>query len=202
MAIELNNMIFIHMPKTGGTYIENILSRQCNGKSICEKHDPYFIVKEKTSTSKKYFTFIRHPLSLVCSAWGHWKHAGCRDSQNSKPRNNWESKNNWSHWHECINEDDLNDTVQRCANYHSNFLETFFNNYTKEAWIIGRQENLQQDLSQILKGYNIIHKDKINKHSLYPLSIQSKTIESFMSKYEKLLMKYNYNYIPKNIKVI
>ena len=190
------------MPKTGGTYIENILSRQCNGKNICEQHDPYFIIKQKTDTNKKYFTFIRHPLSLVCSAWGHWKHVNCRDSQDAKPKNNWAIKNNWNHWYECINEDDLNDTVQRCANYHSNFLETFFNNYTKDVWLIGRQENLQQDLSRILKGYNIIHKDKNNKHSLYPLNIQSKTVENFMNKYKKLLIKYNYDYIPKNIKVI
>jgi hypothetical protein len=202
MAIEIKDMIFIHTPKTGGSYITNILKKQCNGKEIAEWHDPYFIVKEKTNTNKKYFTFIRHPLSLVCSVWGHWKHANCRNTQNDAKRPlNWASENNWDHWHECINEDDLNDTINRCNNYHFNFLETFFDNYTKGAWKIGRQENLQQELSRILTEYNIVHKEKINKHSIYPLRVQSKNIDSFINKYEKLLIKFNYNYIPENIKL-
>tara|TARA_B100000959_G_C14926859_1_gene601870 strand:- start:755 stop:1405 length:651 start_codon:yes stop_codon:yes gene_type:complete len=216
MAIELDKLIYIHVPKTGGTYVKHILLQQCGGKAIYGEHDPGFLIKQKLETKKKFFTFIRHPLSIICSAWGHWRSSltGPSDAQCRRNHSKQSQKKNWSYnnhsmyWRDCIDENSLNITVYNFSSKHPDFMGNFFESYTNGIDIIGRQENLNDELSSILYQdapcffYNIHHTSRKNSYAVFPLNIKHKFIDTFMQSHKRLLDKYDYNYIPSHIKVV
>ena len=74
------NLLFIHIPKNGGTTIENFLNRKNKGVDLwmyknkldlnhSEQHCTYKEIEEKNFISKDYslFTIIRHPVDRVVS---------------------------------------------------------------------------------------------------------------------------------------
>lgn len=72
MAVELNNSIFIHTPKTGGKFVSNFLLKNFKeakliGEPVWDAHVRYSIKKKMT------FGFIRHPVSFLESLWSHRK---------------------------------------------------------------------------------------------------------------------------------
>jgi len=210
MAIEISSLIFTHMPKTGGSYVTNILQQQCGGKRIAgfNNHDPAFLIKERIHTDKKFFTFIRHPLSLVCSAWGHWSSVNCRKNHERIEKS---GKSPWSYamfsefWQKNIVEKDLEKTVENINTDSGMTLNSFYELYTKEVDIIGKQEQLNQDLRIILEnsGHKITQQKKINAYShKVKLKISHYNVQKFFEKYYEIIDKHEYNYTPNNIEII
>lgn len=79
-----NNILFIHIPKNGGTSIENFMLRNCdrmdlwmrsNKKDFCffhsEQHCTYkeLIKTKKLKPELKIFSVIRHPVNRVISEY-------------------------------------------------------------------------------------------------------------------------------------
>lgn len=203
MAVEIDDMIYINTPKTGSTYIRELLLKQCQGKLIGENHDPSFVIMEKTKTQKKFFTFIRHPLSIICSAWGHWHRDNlCRErNTNNQTLDIWSYKNLSKYFLECINEENLDVTVNNFILKHPNFMMFFLDTYTQNINIIGRQENLNNDLAKILSSYDIKHEEPVNTREFKP-KLSEKTVNNFMKSHKNVLTKYEYNYIPTDIEII
>jgi len=147
MAILLkNDMLFLHIPKTGGNWITEVL--EINGlikKNLPEKHDTLELLKKRHPNLKynKIFCFVRDPLSWYKS-WFQYSTA-----------KNWR---NWGKykWHPCkpLNglgattfNDFIKNIIDRCPSYVSNL----YGLYTKDCDFIGKQENLEKDLIKVLE---------------------------------------------------
>lgn len=67
---------FVHIPKTGGTSITNVL-RQIDGTEVLAGHDSVRLIKDY----KDYFifTFVRNPFTRLTSAFEHERRKGNHD---------------------------------------------------------------------------------------------------------------------------
>lgn len=74
MALRLSNSIFIHIPRTGGHWLEAVLKEiGCLKQSLLgdfESTMPYRQLPKEWQELTP-FTFIRHPLDWVKSRWSH-----------------------------------------------------------------------------------------------------------------------------------
>lgn len=65
--IEKKDILFIHIPKTGGTSIGNFLGNYCKAKRVGEKHCSYQEWTQEYHTPKEYFTAVRNPYARLLS---------------------------------------------------------------------------------------------------------------------------------------
>jgi hypothetical protein len=80
---HLYKLVFIHIPKTAGSYIENILHNidpDCVDIDFYEKnnlygHIPFYLIKQmdiyKDISEYKFFTVIREPIDLIISHYNY-----------------------------------------------------------------------------------------------------------------------------------
>ncbi len=69
MALMLPNSVFIHIRKTGGTWVRSaIAAAGIPTEEVGEEHSTYAQIKHLIG-DRKVFSFIRHPLSLLKSYW-------------------------------------------------------------------------------------------------------------------------------------
>ena len=207
--------IFIHIPKNGGSYISEILSKHYGFKNyylqrpdhiiFCKDHD-YSVDKHenkihgtlsyyKSSTyinkimnmdEKKWntyfiFTFIRNPYDRVISGWNY-----CNKS--NIPFNNYLYLNNYvnsyQYWHVFMPQSKhiIDDTI-------SNKLKINF---------IGKLENLEDDLKNILNKINIkniIHipsKKNNKKHDNYKNYYNDQLIEKVNILFKEDFFHFDY----------
>jgi len=179
MAIKLKGgAIFLHVPKTGGTWVEKVLKQlglaEC---SIGHKHAdlnraifphglketiPWTLRasfrrlagKSTCNESIPAFCFVRHPLTWYESWWKF------------NQKLNWPA---WGHvedvnnWHPCsalngLGDPDFNRFIENIVSRAPGFVTGLFLRYIGEGSpILGRQESLQYDLLTILNtlGYKI-----------------------------------------------
>jgi hypothetical protein len=149
--------LFLHIPKTGGTWVEYLLPRLGIETSVPEtvpgvtyRHSP------QPMLSREYpfvFTFVRHPLSWYESWWkfqaGTWTvfEPGV--------------------WHpqrclECCRSDDFSEFIRLCIEHEPGYVTRMYEWYIgPEGYeyvdCIGRHETLQSDLLEVLTqlGYSV-----------------------------------------------
>lgn len=166
--------IFIHIPKTGGSYISNVLSKHYGFKnyylkrpdhnqfcrivdSTVDKHEnklfgTYLYYKTSPQlcaimnmnefkwNSYKIFTFIRDPIKRLISGYKY-----CRENNQYKNvnfelfYNNSTKLNCWTYWH-CFMPQ-----IRHIVN----------ENNENVCFFIGRQENLEKDLNELLVGFGL-----------------------------------------------
>ena len=133
MALLINrtdNWVFVHIPKTGGTTITNILQNQPHTERRTG-HDSLRVIE---SDEFFIFTFVRNPFTRLVSAFLH----GVRDGQYN---------NNFELFLKTSNNKDLWLLPQ---SYYINSGKT----KTKQISYIGKYENFENDLNKILKKIN------------------------------------------------
>ena len=74
---EYNSFLFIHVPKTGGTSINNVFQRNNlkTWKTVEDyDHDPLYILKQNNVIDDKTFIFsiVRNPYTRAFSYWKHF----------------------------------------------------------------------------------------------------------------------------------
>jgi hypothetical protein len=140
MTILLPNSTFLHIPRTGGTWVRKALRQ--NGLMDVELRSTR---REQSSESainswhmipervEKGFCFVRHPVTWYQSYWSYkqethsWSHVNSFDEQ-------------------CADTNFLAFVEKSLTNYPSGYVTWLYEFYTDHAEFVGRQENLQDDL--------------------------------------------------------
>jgi hypothetical protein len=160
MALLLPNSIFIHAPKTGGSWVRRILMQNalspseilcsCKNKgagSMCEpssrykhtcKHMGIGGIPDNVKEGKLIFGFVRHPLSWYQSLWA------------SRMQKGWPTKPGGSN--DCSKENFVEYMEKRLKYFPcsaSKMYETKLGS-TRENIFIGKMENLREDLCTAL----------------------------------------------------
>lgn len=193
MAIQISGAIFLHIPKTGGTWVTNYFKEtgmdHGNEELGLEAHIGSDRVREITGyTEDLAFCFVRHPLTWYRSYWAHRRIVSYRNG---------------------ILDDIVDlpfyDFLELVLQTRPGFLTRHFGIFTERCRFVGKQESLRKDLDNILKYLRIPY----NRKYLYdrPPENTFKTDEKYsynlaldiMKSEEKIVKKFNYLYIPEGI---
>lgn len=194
MAIQIDRAIFLHIPKTGGTWITNYFKEtgmdhgveslaehaHINGVGLNDIIGP---------TEDLVFCFVRHPLTWFRSYWQckqalEPRQGGYLDTIVDQPFNKF-----------------IDDILQDFPGYMTNFVS----GYTQRCRLIGKQENLRSDLDEILTllriDYDrtlIFNKPPVNKIETEEKYTMTQAF-SIMKTEKPLIDVYGYNYIPSGV---
>ena len=193
MAIQIDRAIFLHIPKTGGTWVRNYFRETRMDHMVEELHENQRAHINGVAlnniighTEDLKFCFVRHPLTWYRSYWTSKqlipdRTGGYLDTIVDLP---------WI------------DFLQHILKNHPGYLTGFFEGYTNICRFIGKQENLREDLYCVLSHLKIrYNKEYIFRRVLdnvvpsdkkYPKELAL----TIMKTEENLTRKYDYNYIP------
>lgn len=173
MAIILKNgSVFLHIPKTGGNWVTEVLYKSNLVKEkIGHKHATinqlcYPSIYRSTKLFKHFvvnrnfgifarkkpfmFCFVRHPLSWY-ESWFKYM------SQDNRKWQFWGDERDIRNWHpnamlNGLGDSDFNGFVRNVANKRPGYVSELYGWYTTpEVDFIGKQENLREDLIRVLK---------------------------------------------------
>ena len=146
MAIRLRKTVFLHIPKTGGTWVSAVLRKLCivHEETTRRPHMrwPEILADPKMSAWRglKPFAFVRNPVSWYRSYWAY------------KNRMGWE-KGNWID--EACSADTFAMFVLKCITKHPGLLGQMYERHTNGVETVGRFETLREDLLRILKAERV-----------------------------------------------
>jgi hypothetical protein len=172
-----NGAVFLHIPKTGGTWVRNVLS-QCNliSHSVGHKHSDFdrtFYEAALLNESNRQtslldamrsanaacasrpftFCFVRNPLSWY-ESWWHYMRA--------REWHAWGTE----HWHpnaelNGLGHDDFNEFVMNVVRRYPGYVSNLYRSYAKgDISYVGKTENLRSDLRSVLKAIGYADNDK------------------------------------------
>ncbi len=150
--IQYKKALFLHVPKTGGSWIRSVL-REAGGKDVSYPHDIPANKKFYMMTRNvKPFCIIRHPLEYVHSIWKHWSgNPRCRTNNMSPMKDHmWDKHHTSRIYLENIVEGDFEKTI---ANFNENwpgFVSWLYGQYMRDSFFVGRHERLRDDLARAL----------------------------------------------------
>ena len=141
MAIELKNSVFIHVPKTGGRWVKQMLLSYVKqsrpvGDAIYDSHNTPEVRVKQT------FAFLRHPMTFVHSLFHH----RARKKSNTRGHK-WNWQDNLRLERECQAEDYETFLTKIVGN--RNVVKDYYDHYTLNHYPnikIGYMETLCNDL--------------------------------------------------------
>jgi len=143
----LKNSVFYHIPKTGGTWVSEVLSRAVEDSQTYEQHyedghglraghvTPIRINKEVVG-GRKSFCFVRHPVSWYQSYWRY------------KNPTYWDKTNEIDVKCESPNFNTFIENVLR--EYPDGYVTWLYGQYAPYCDFVGKQEQLGTDLVRAL----------------------------------------------------
>jgi len=149
MAIELPNSVFIHVPKTGGRWVKDMLLNYVEGAkpigdAVYDSHNTPKI------HDKPCFAFLRHPMTWVHSLFHH---RAKKKANRNGHQWNWQEQLRLEKECKAENYEDFLSNVVNTPNV----VRDYFNYYTTAHYPMiqfGYMENLAQDLILMLDGFN------------------------------------------------
>lgn len=192
MICHVNKFIFVHIPKCGGTTIENIFNGwhkwKTNDKLIGENRQHYKLTQilELNPSCNNYFrfTFIRNPYDRIVSEYHYLKRK-------------FPEKVKITFKEFCA---DLDRNLDLYAgHYHKLTMVDYFDNYPVD--FIGRVETMQRDWDVICEligiPFNELKKENTTKHKHYTEYYDDETRQIVADKYSKDLEYFGYEFQPK-----
>lgn len=150
--IRYQQALFLHVPKTGGSWIRSIL-REAGGKDISYPHDiPANKKFYMLTRNVKPFCIIRHPLEYVYSIWKHWSgNPRCRENNlNPKKDYMWDKRHTGRIYADNIVEGDFEKTIANFTENWPGFVSWLYGQYTRESFFVGKHERLRADFERAL----------------------------------------------------
>ena len=188
MAIKIQNATFLHIPKTGGTWITSYFEE--TNIYYEELGRTHLHCGELKETKDLIFCFIRHPLTWYLSYW-HCKNQQVVDRGGG--------------YLDEIVDQPFYDFIENILQTHPGYLTGFYNGYTYCSHFVGKQEYLRKDLNNLLKYLRIPYNksylfEKPKENVSIPTQKYTKELALAVMKSEKeLVEKYDYNYLPMEI---
>ena len=147
MAYLLPNCLILHIPKTGSDWVRAACQEAVEGPISeigewhCDLQTAKQILLDKKLEIPVIGTFVRHPLDWYRSAWLYWRETGRFPRLEHEPR---------------VEHEDFERFVSNCMaveprGYLSQLYENFCGTLPGEISVIGKQENLVNDLVRLLK---------------------------------------------------
>ncbi|MEM8669851.1 MAG: hypothetical protein AAGG48_20160 [Planctomycetota bacterium] len=150
--IRYGRSLFVHVPKTGGTWVRQLLLKH-GGKTYSYEHDipqrHRISIALRRSTP---FCFVRHPVDFVYSVWKHWSgNPICRVNCTNAGRHKYWDKRAHAHIYcACVIEGDVNATLRAFTQQAPGFVSEVYRVFTARCRHVGRYESLRSDLARIL----------------------------------------------------
>ena len=158
MILHLYGCVFIHVPKTGGVSISNVLE-------IPRKYQGHTRLKDHKNHPDDYFKFcfVRNPWDRFVSCYFYFKEYGRGDNLD---RHNGEIVNSFSSFDEFVRSFSVENNKFRGLHFHDQIH--FFD---EKINFVGKFENLQEDFNFVCEKINVPcqklpHKNKSN-HNHY-----------------------------------
>lgn len=138
MALILRKSVFIHVAKTGGTWVSELLKQ--SGLVVGETRDPHASLAETvleipTAGSLPSFAFVRHPITWWKSYWSY------------KVKVGWDPKNRVD---STCTADKFETFIRNVLDRHPGYLSRRYWEMTQGVTFIGRFEALRESLMEIL----------------------------------------------------
>ena len=199
IIIPEKKLLFLHIPKNGGTYISKILGENFEWRSIGVKHTNAILESSIINAiNAGYFTFafVRHPIEWYRSYWSF------QMGVNPKQWTLWESEAKW-HPTRIIDQscgsNNFNIFVENILDKYPNFLYEMYKSYiysidNKKIDYIGKYENLYHDLLDIFSINNISNLN-IDKNSINISHTYWKNLAKYSEKLFYKVIDYNKNII-------
>ena len=197
--------LFVHMPKTGGSWVRSVLV-DSGGKEISYAHD--VVKNHKLNIFLKRlvpFCFVRHPLMILYSMWRHWAgDPSCRvNNSNGQLDFMWDKKEYGWILTQCIDEKSINKTVENFLTFQPGFITWMMGRYVNGCKYIGRYESIENDLIKILLEINgnidinlknnIFAAARVNESYGIRQKLEKQLVEDFLTA-ETACKKYSYTY--------
>ena len=217
MFTKKTNTFFLHIPKTGGTWVWRVLEKsKSNIKKITKKkHATYdYIVGKKTSilekrfsnfqsSSLRFFTVIRNPLTWYESNYKYQKQVNWRK---------WGEKGNLNYWHplSVLNTEPIenfNEYMEFVNINYPGFLSHLYYSFTLTSCAhVLKNETLSNDLLELNKLWKldlneniIISHKRANSSKSTDIIWTKKNYEDTLRNEINIFKKYNYDLDNRNI---
>lgn len=185
MCIILANSVFVHIPKTGGSWVRKTLN--LNGLIIEKKAQ-----HEKRPNGQNLFAFVRNPISWYRSKWSYTTRiTPNRMSYLGKHFENEDElqRDNFLTWFNKIPPKAFEKAMQKWLGRNLNRIK-----------IIGKTENLQEDLANIIKKYEgfdlqlFPKKQNVSRAKRKEIAIYTeKEIKKIIKHNERFMTKFGYS---------
>lgn len=201
MTLLLPNSTFLHIPRTGGTWVRKVLGE--NGLIVEELRSTERSQSSENSLHswhmippkiEKGFCFVRHPATWYQSYWCYkWQ------------TNSWNRNNPFDA--QCRDEN-FNDFVEKSLrSYPQGYVALIYEFYTTHADFVGLQENLTSDLIAALnwvgEDYKLdkivsARKENVSKQQWKQLArFEPEMLRRVLEAEASLIEKYGYTqYLP------
>tara|TARA_R110000751_G_scaffold23590_7_gene65195 strand:+ start:4167 stop:4829 length:663 start_codon:yes stop_codon:yes gene_type:complete len=207
MTLITNKSLFLHIPKTGGTWVKKVISKaqiETFEHGSTHAHFPeLFKYRDEMFYDKKYvFAFVRHPLSWYQSIWVY------------------RMKHGWSMDHpldyNCAS-NDFHEFVRNCIKFKPSgwvswMYASFIENSLGLVDFVGKQESLTDDLiyalneageefdEDIVRSAERVNAANINNMSTAEFAVYSKKlIDEVLDAENDAVSKYYGSFSPNDL---
>jgi hypothetical protein len=192
MALTVNNSIFIHLPKTGGTFLRNVLLK-FSSDAVTDMSQGFHRHLDSHDLTKYDFTFsiVRHPITWYESVWKHInmvKTSGIGWGGKIHPLSNIEK------YHHADFNTFIKNVLENEPGFYSNALKDYIGSNYDSVDFVAKTETLYEDSCYILDKLGISYDINILKAT--PTFARKQDV-IWDSHNKELILQAEYNIIEK-----